>query len=47
MLTGDCGDIQSPGYRVYNKIATVTGGQVYRVDKDEVDQVKFKQNILE
>ncbi|KAJ0172647.1 hypothetical protein K1T71_011786 [Dendrolimus kikuchii] len=39
VLTGDCGSIHTPGYRVYNKIAAVTGGQVYRVDKDEVNQV--------
>ncbi|XP_047508508.1 hemicentin-1-like [Pieris napi] len=40
LLTGDCNERNSPNYNVYKELAKATGGQVFNIAKDEV------QNIL-
>ncbi|KAL7010772.1 hypothetical protein ACKWTF_009158 [Chironomus riparius] len=39
LLTGDCSDITSEGYKVYHKISQVSNGQVYRMDKTNIKDV--------
>ncbi|CAH4034925.1 unnamed protein product [Pieris brassicae] len=39
LLTGDCKDRNSPNYNVYKKLAKVTGGQVFNIEKDQVHKI--------
>ena len=39
IMTGDCDNKTSDDYTVYNRIAAVSSGQVFEVDKSDVEEV--------
>ncbi|CRK97350.1 CLUMA_CG010741, isoform A [Clunio marinus] len=39
LLTGNCGDSTAPGYQVFERIARVSDGQVFNMNRDEVRDV--------
>ena len=41
LLTGECGSTTTPEYQVYRQMAHATGGQIFRMMKDDVKDVRF------
>lgn len=39
MMTGDCGDDKHIGYQVFEEIASTSSGQVYHINKTDVEEV--------
>ena len=39
MMTGDCGDKKRVEYQVFEKIAATSSGQIYSLNKTDVEKV--------
>ena len=47
MLTGDCGGPNEPGFKVYEKIARVGGGQVFNMNRDNIRDVLVARTLAD